>query len=51
MSQEDAGQVVFHSIFGTYKEDLGALGQITNLASWKTRGIGKWIQEGTYHKL
>nr|XP_033322045.1 uncharacterized protein LOC117218080 [Megalopta genalis] len=32
-----AKQVCYHSMFGTYKEDLGILSQITNLADWCTR--------------
>nr|QPL15318.1 nucleoprotein [Raphidiopteran orthomyxo-related virus OKIAV180] len=33
-----AGQIVFHSVFGTYKEDLGILSEITDYRSpWATR--------------
>lgn len=34
MEQEKAAQIVFHSIFGTYKEDLGILEKITNVGTW-----------------
>lgn len=37
MEEEMASQIVFHSIFGTYKEDLSILSQITDVASWYTR--------------
>lgn len=37
MEEEMAAQIVFHSIFGTYKEDLSILSQITDIASWYTR--------------
>lgn len=33
---EDA-QIVYHAIFGTFKEDLGVLAQITKQGNWKTR--------------
>lgn len=34
---DEAQQVLFHTIFGTYKEDLSILEQITGLGSWNTR--------------
>lgn len=37
MTNEEAQQVIFHSIFGTYKEDLSLLAQITNNANWYQR--------------
>lgn len=37
MKKEKAAQVVFYSIFGTYKEDLDILEQITNTGTWYTR--------------
>lgn len=36
-SEEDTAQVIFHSIYGTYLEDLGILSQITTKKAWKTR--------------
>lgn len=36
-TKEQAAHVVFHSIFGTFKEDLSILGQIANVGSWFTR--------------
>lgn len=37
MIKKKASQVVFHGIFGTYKGDLGVVGQTTNTANWYTR--------------
>nr|QMP82373.1 nucleocapsid protein [Lepidopteran orthomyxo-related virus OKIAV1731] len=37
MDKDKAAQIVFHSIFGTYKEDLSILSQITNIKTWFTR--------------
>lgn len=37
MSQNQAAQITYHSIFGTFKEDLGVLAQITNQGNWQTR--------------
>nr|QMP82250.1 nucleocapsid protein [Lepidopteran orthomyxo-related virus OKIAV178] len=37
METEKASQIVFHSIFGTYKEDLSILSQITSVSLWYTR--------------
>lgn len=37
LTQEKTSQIVFHAIFGTYKEDLGVLGQLTDTAHWYTR--------------
>lgn len=34
---EEASQIVFHCWFGTYKEDLGVLSQITNSQNWFKR--------------
>ncbi|GLV35888.1 hypothetical protein CBL_09894 [Carabus blaptoides fortunei] len=34
---EQAAQLVFHSIFGTFKEDLSLLEQITDMKTWFTR--------------
>lgn len=49
-TQEMAGQVVFHSIFGTYKEDFGILKSITNVGNWMTREeIGKGFTRGADH--
>lgn len=37
-----ASQVVFHTIFGTFKEDFGILRDLTSVGDWKTRqDIGK----------
>lgn len=36
-TEEQAAQIVFHTIFGTYKEDLGVLRAITNIGNWGTR--------------
>lgn len=36
-TEEEAAQIVFHTIFGTYKEDLGVLRAITSVGSWMTR--------------
>ncbi|KAG5866116.1 hypothetical protein JTB14_038093 [Gonioctena quinquepunctata] len=33
----EASQIIFHCIFGTYKEDLTILEQITDLGTWNTR--------------
>lgn len=35
--QDHAAQVFFHDTFGTYKEDLSILRQITTMDKWKTR--------------
>lgn len=41
-SQQEAAQIMYHSIFGTIKDDLGILSQITNCATWYTReDLGK----------
>lgn len=37
MTEEVAAQVLYHSIFGTYKEDLSVLSQITKTGNWYTR--------------
>jgi hypothetical protein len=37
MEVEQASQIVFHGIFGTYKEDLSILEAITNVSNWYTR--------------
>ncbi|KAK9681251.1 hypothetical protein QE152_g38432 [Popillia japonica] len=37
MDSIQASQILFHGIFGTFKEDLTILGQITSLATWQTR--------------
>lgn len=37
MEEEKASQVVFHGIFGTFKEDLAVLEEITNISRWFTR--------------
>jgi hypothetical protein len=51
-TQQEAAQILYHCIFGTYKEDLGVLAQITNCATWYTRQeIGKKFQgAGTTRK-
>lgn len=36
-TEEEAAQIVFHTIFGTYKEDLGVLKAITSVGNWLTR--------------
>lgn len=53
MEEEVAQQIVFHSIFGTFKEDLGILGKITSLATWKTlEELGSYfIKPPTKHVL
>lgn len=37
MESEKASQIVFHGIFGMYKEDLAILSQITDVSLWFTR--------------
>lgn len=37
IEEEKASQIVFHGIFGTFKEDLYILGKITNVSNWFTR--------------
>ena len=37
VTDDIAKQVVYHSTFGTFKEDFGILGKITNCLTWKTR--------------
>lgn len=32
-----AKQICYHTMFGTYKEDLGISAQITNIQNWYTR--------------
>lgn len=36
-TEEQASQIVFHTIFGTFKEDLGVLKSITLVGNWSTR--------------
>lgn len=36
-TEEQAAQIVFHTIFGTFKEDLGVLKTITSIGTWYTR--------------
>lgn len=36
-TEEQASQIVFHTIFGTFKEDLGVLKSITSVGNWSTR--------------
>lgn len=36
-TEEHASQFVFHTIFGTFKEDLGVLKSITSVGNWSTR--------------
>lgn len=36
-SESETAEVVFHAMFGTYMEDLGVLGTITNWGAWKQR--------------
>lgn len=36
-TEEQAAQITFHTIFGTFKEDLGVLQAITNVGTWNTR--------------
>lgn len=36
-TEEQAAQIVFHTIFGTFKEDLGVLKSITSVGNWSTR--------------
>nr|QMP82185.1 nucleocapsid protein [Blattodean orthomyxo-related virus OKIAV181] len=44
-TQQQASQVLYHCIFGTYKEDLGVLSAITNNGTWSTREeLGKSFQ-------
>uniref|UniRef100_A0AAT9JH54 Nucleocapsid protein n=1 Tax=Blattella germanica orthomyxovirus 1 TaxID=3133491 RepID=A0AAT9JH54_9ORTO len=48
MSEQKAAQIVYHSIFGTFKEDLGVLANITNCATWYTREeMGKCFQQAS----
>lgn len=37
MTEEIASQILYHSIFATYKEDLSILSQITRTGNWYTR--------------
>lgn len=37
MEEEKASQIVFHSIFGTFREDLSILSQVTDVGKWFTR--------------
>lgn len=39
-SEESASQVTFHTIFGTYKEDLGILKRITDKEIWSLSPTG-----------
>lgn len=52
MEEEKASQIVFHGIFGTYKEDLAILEAITDVVSWFTREEmgGCFKQQGTTDK-
>ncbi|CAG9822182.1 unnamed protein product [Phaedon cochleariae] len=36
-TQDEAAQVMYHCTFGTFKEDLGILGEMTNQGNWFTR--------------
>lgn len=36
-TEEQASQIVFYTIFGTFKEDLGVLKSITSVGNWSTR--------------
>lgn len=36
-TEEQASQIVFHTMFGTFKEDLGVLKSITSVGNWSTR--------------
>lgn len=36
-TEEQASQIVFHTIFGTFKEDLGVLRSITSVGNWSTQ--------------
>lgn len=36
-TEEQSSQIVFHTIFGTFKEDLGVLKSITSVGNWSTR--------------
>lgn len=53
MEEEKAAQIVFHGIFGTYKEDLSILEMITNVSNWFTREDmgGCFKKQGTCAKL
>nr|QMP82326.1 nucleocapsid protein [Phasmatodean orthomyxo-related virus OKIAV172] len=43
-----AKQIVYHAMFGTFKEDLSILEKITNLANWSTREqMGRAFQKAT----
>lgn len=37
MESEEASQIIFHGIFGTFKEDLAVLETITDVSNWYTR--------------
>ena len=37
LNGRELGQIIFHGIFGTTKEDLGILEQITSEANWYQR--------------
>lgn len=50
-TEKEAKQVLFHTIFGTYKEDLSILSQITNQGSWLNReSMGKSFRNQTSGK-
>lgn len=36
-TEEEASQIVYHSMFGTFTEDFGVLSQTTNCSKWKKR--------------
>lgn len=36
-TEEQASQIVLHTIFGTFKGDLGVLKSITSVGNWSTR--------------
>lgn len=49
-TEEKGGQVVFHCIFGSFKEDFGVLSSITDVANWSTRqDLGKSFSRGEHH--
>ncbi len=46
MNSDQAQQIAFHSIFGTYKEDLSLLSAVTEKAVWNTRTeLGNSMQQ------
>jgi hypothetical protein len=49
--EQEAKHVIYHAVFGMYKEDLSILSQITGCTTWYTREeLRKWFQKMTTHQ-